>query len=136
MEELARCRTAIREDRLHDWYGVFDLQSSILRVADTVLTSGLIHERLGFDLVKDLQNTAAPLSPGGADYMNRQFMEERDRFLEIHRQMNHVLWMQRKPEALRLVEFWEDRLRRHQAVFTSAIGALETGALSGKRHRP
>lgn len=65
--------------------------------------------------------------------MNRQFMEERDRFREFFRQMNQVQWMQRKPEALRLVEFWEVKLRRHQATFTSAIDALEEGAQEGAR---
>lgn len=134
IEELARCRTAITEDRLHDWYGFFDLQSSVFRVAEAVLTSGLIHERLDFELIKNLQNTASELSPMGSDYMNRQFMEERDRFLEYYRQMNNELWMHRKPEALRLVEFWEDKLKRHQATFTSAIDALEEGAPTGKRH--
>ena len=73
MDELARCRTAIAEDRLHEWYGFFDLQSSIFRVAETVLASGLIHERLSFELLKDLQIAASELSVVGAEHMNKQF---------------------------------------------------------------
>ena len=136
MDELARCRTAIAEDRLHDWYGFFDLQSSIFRVAETVLASGLIHERLSFELIKDLQIAASELSVVGAEHMNKQFSEERDRFRELHRQMNQGLWMQRKPHVLRLVDYWEAKLRQHQATFTSAISAIESGARTEKRPAP
>ena len=136
MDELARCRTAIAEDRLHDWYGFFDLQSSIFRVAETVLASGLIHERLSFELIKDLQIAASELSVVGAEHMNKQFTEERDTFRELHRQANQGLWMQRKPDVLRLVDYWEAKLRQHQATFTSAISAIESGARTKKRSAP
>ena len=135
IEELARCRKAIAEDRLHDWYGYFDLQSSIFRVAETMLTSGLIHERLDFELMKDLQIAASELSAVGSEYMNKQFTEERDRFRQFYVQKNQALWMQRKPEVLRLVEFWESKLKHHQVTFISAIRALEAGIQTEKRHK-
>jgi len=134
LDELVRCRSAIVEDRLHDWYGFFDLHSSIFRVADDLFRSGRIHERLGFELVKDLQMAASDLSVVGANYMNTQFSEERDRFRQCHAQMNPSLWMQRKPEALRLVDFWEAKLRQHQGTFTSAMNALEDDAAIDKRY--
>ena len=133
MGELARYRAATTEDRLHNWYGFFDLQSSIFRVADTVLTSGLIHERLSFDLIKDLQIAAFDLSVAGAEQMNRQFTEERDRFRDLQRQASHGLWMRRKPDVLRLVDYWEAKLQQHQATFTSAISAIESGSGAEKR---
>lgn len=126
LDELARCRTAIVEDRLHDWYGFFDLHSSIFQVANDLFTSGQIHERFGFELINDLQMAASELSVNGTDYMNRQFAEERDRFGRCLAEMNLGLWMQRKPEALRIVDFWETKLRRHQGTFTSVMDALET----------
>lgn len=136
LDELGRCRSAIAEDRLHDWYGFFDLHSSVFRVTDTLFTSGQIHERLDFELVKDLQIAASELSVVGAEYMNRQFIEERDRFRQFYSEMNQNLWMQRKPEALRLVDFWETKLKQHQVTFTSAMNALEASAPTDKRHRP
>ena len=132
IEELARCRTAITEDRLHDWFGFFDLQSSVFRVADTVLTTGLIHERLDFELIKDLQVAASDLSAVGAELMNKQFMEERGRFVKLR--MNHILWMQRKPEAYHLVNYWEAKLKQHHTTFTSAIHAIDSSVRTEKRH--
>ena len=44
--------------------------------------------------------------------------------------------MQRKPHVLRLVDYWEAKLRQHQATFTSAISAIESGARTEKRPAP
>ena len=126
--ELARCRTAIVEDRLHEWMGYFDLRSSIFRVADAVLASGLIYEKLDFEHVKGLQAAATDLSPNGTEYMNRQFEHQRSSAQGLFQKMDNLGWMQRKPEALRLVDFWKAKLEEHRATLTSAIGTLDGNA--------
>ena len=129
--ELARYRTAIIEDRLHEWIGYFDLRSSIFRVADTVLASGLIYEKLDFEHVKGLQAAATDLSANGMEYMNRQFANERSIAQGLFQKMDNPGWMQRKPEALRLGDFWKAKLDEHRATLTVAIDAL--GGVSQKQ---
>ena len=72
IEELARCRTAITEDRLLDWFGFFDLHSSIFRVAETMLTTGLIQRGSISGSSRTFRPPPQICARSGAEYMNKQ----------------------------------------------------------------
>ena len=121
LTELDRCRVAIREDRLHEWEGYFELKAAAFSIANTVYQSGLIYEKLDFQQVQDLQAAGNALSPDATEYINKVFRDERS---EAIRLFGTTDWMKRKPQALRVVESWEAGLKRHRATFTTAIDAL------------
>ena len=58
--------------------------------------------------------------------MNGQFQARQETFNQLRRANNPLLWATTaKPEAVRLADFWEDRLKDHRARLDEIVQAIE-----------
>ena len=125
LEELARYRNAVNGDNLHNWFGYFDLGKTVSATASAMLASGLLYNTLVHQHVEALQVVFWELSPAGENYINEQFKARRDAFNQLRRAKNSLLWLNSaKPEAVRLADYWEDRLRGHRATLEDITRAI------------
>lgn len=125
LTEISRYRNAVNGDSLHAWYGYFDLGKTVSSTVTTMFNSGLLYKILSYEHIEELQQVYWDLSPAGEKYINDQLKDVRDVFNRLRQDKNVVVWSTiAKPEAVRLADFWEDKLSGHRATLDEIADAI------------
>ena len=91
-----------------------------------MLASGLLYDTLVHGHVEALQVVFWELSPAGETYMNGQFRARQETFNQLRRANNPLLWAtSAKPEAVRLADFWDAKLKEHRARLDEIAQAVD-----------
>lgn len=124
--EIAKYRNAVNGDSLHTWFGYFDLGKASYPTANEMFRTGLLYKALSHEHIEALQSTVAELSPMGEKYMNEQFTNSRVVFNDIRQTRDNAYWLNvAKPEAVRIADFWEHKMKGHRSTLDEIISAID-----------
>ena len=113
-------------DSLHNWFGYFDLGKIVSVTASAMFGSGLLYQKLDDkDDIAALQELFQELSQKGAEFMNNRLCANKEILIGCRTQNRMNDWLQtHKPDAVRDVEFWKNKLFDHRRKLQAIIEKL------------
>jgi hypothetical protein len=103
------------DERLDTYFGYFDLSRIVFVTTNAMFQSGLLYKTLSHRQIEQLQVISSEFSFYGEKYLSNQLTEAR-RGLEQYRSSGQMgVWASGlKPDAVRNVNFWEQKFEEHQ----------------------
>ncbi len=126
MEEITKWRNAINADSLSQYYGYFDLSSAIVATTNSLFIAGKLYNTLTYDHIVKLQGVFKDLSVSGEQYLNNQIKQKKQLLVQLQNEGHEDEWQRTlKPECAQEVEFWETKLKSHQASLLAVKEEVE-----------